>query len=154
MVVYHWILRDSKFIKLSRTLPSIQAGLNNTSVCIFSTYLLFSSVPVLLQFLWRLSQVDQPQLLSQSPSCSIDFFSLLARSRSLLIFSLTFIFHQWPAVTAESTIRHVFFSFFLFCWCWLSLGLVVWSRLGYPFLSKNPRNVCAFYSPGGILVCG
>ena len=36
----------------------------------------------------------------------------------------------------------------------LSLGLVVWSRLGfYPFLSKNPREVRASHSPGWILGC-
>ena len=32
------------------------------------------------------------------------------------------------------------FSFF-FLFCWLSLGLCVWPRLGDPFVSQNPREV-------------
>ena len=39
------------------------------------------------------------------------------------------------------------------CVCWLSRGLIVWPRLGNPFLSQNPRNVCASHSPGQILGC-
>ena len=41
------------------------------------------------------------------------------------------------------------FSFF----CWLSLGLVIWPRLGDLFEFQNPREVCASLSPGWILDC-
>ena len=37
--------------------------------------------------------------------------------------------------------------------CWLSLGLVVWPRLGDPYTSQNPREVCVSHSPGRILGC-
>ena len=36
----------------------------------------------------------------------------------------------------------LFGRFFFFCW--LSLGLVVWPRLGCPFVSQNPGEVYAF----------
>ena len=61
------------------------------------------------------------------------FFCSLARSRHLSLFSLAFIFPQWSAGTTKSTIRWVIF----FCFNWLSLGLVVWSRLGDIFVSQN-----------------
>ena len=65
------------------------------------------------------------------------FFNSLARSRYLSLFSLFFSFIQWSAGMAKSIIRHVFF------FCGLSLGLVVWSGLGDPFESLNPREMCA-----------
>ena len=78
------------------------------------------------------------------------FFSPLARSRYL---SLFFAFFQWSAGMAKSTFRLVlfFFSFFFF-FCWLSLGLVVWSRLGDPFVSQNSRGVCVFNFLDGFCV--
>ena len=39
----------------------------------------------------------------------------------------------------------------LFFFFWLSLSLVVWSRLGDLFLSQNSREVCVSHSPGPIL---
>ena len=63
-------------------------------------------------------------------------FSSLARSRYFSLFSPTLSF----------TIRHVF------CFCWLSLGLVFWPRWGDPLVSQNSRAICASRSPGWILV--
>ena len=39
------------------------------------------------------------------------------------------------------------FGKFFFCCCWLLLGLVVWPRLGEPFVFQNPRGVCASHFP-------
>ena len=40
-----------------------------------------------------------------------------------------------------------------FSFSWLFLGPVVWPRLGHPFVSQNPRGVCASHSSGQILGC-
>ena len=79
---------------------------------------------------------------------SLFLFNSLARFT--LFLSLAFFFNyftQWSAGTAKSTIRQVVF----FCCCWLFLDLVVWQRLCDPFVSQNPRGVCASHSPGQIL---
>ena len=38
-----------------------------------------------------------------------------------------------------------------FLFCWLSLGLVIWSRLSDLFVFQHPREVCASHSWGRIL---
>ena len=43
----------------------------------------------------------------------------------------------------------VFFFFFFFGW--LSRGLVVQTKLGYPLLSQNPKEFCVSPTPGRIL---
>ena len=67
------------------------------------------------------------------------FFNSLARSRYLALFLPSFSFSMW---LEKSTIRQVIF----FC-CWLSLGLVVWSRLDDPFVFQNPREFCTSHFP-------
>ena len=74
-------------------------------------------------------------------------FSSLARSLYFSLFSLSSIFTLWSGGTAKSTIRQVFF------FCWLLERLFVWSRLGDPFVSQNPREYCASHSPGRVLSC-
>ena len=49
--------------------------------------------------------------------------------------------------TAMYTIPQILF------FCWLSLGLIVWPRLNHPFVSKNPRELCASHFLGQILGC-
>ena len=63
-----------------------------------------------------------------------------------LLFSLNFT--RWSAGTEKSTIWHV-----LFCFCWQSLGLVVWPRLGDLFVSQNPCKVCVSFSNTGSWLC-
>ena len=70
-----------------------------------------------------------------------------ARSKYLSLFSLSFSFTQWSTGTAKFTIRQVLF------FNWLSLGLVVWPRLGDPFVSENPKELCASHFLGRILGC-
>ena len=58
-----------------------------------------------------------------------------------------FFFTLWSDGTAMSTIWQVLF------FCWLSLALVVWPRLGDLILSQNPRELCSSDSSGRILGC-
>ena len=57
------------------------------------------------------------------------FFSSLARSRYLSLFSHSFSFILWSAGTEKSTILQV-----LFFYCWLLLSLVSWPGLGDLFV--------------------
>ena len=66
------------------------------------------------------------------------FFSSLARFRYLSLLLSSFNFTIWSTGTAKSAIQQVLF------FCWLSLGLVFWPRLGNPFVFQNPWEVCAF----------
>ena len=120
--------------QVSRTLLSILADLNGVGVSMVSTHPLISKSPC-----------PCTNLFVTVPSSTItigitvtfmfhSFCSSLARSRYLSLFSLSFSFIQWSAGTAKSSIRQVIF------FCWLLLGLVVWSRLG------DPREFFAFHS--------
>ena len=71
------------------------------------------------------------------------FYSLLARSKYVALFSLSFSFTLWSAEMAKSTILFFFFSFF-----WLSLGLVIWLKLDDPFLSQNSPKSCLIFQGG------
>ena len=76
------------------------------------------------------------------------FFSCLAKSRYLSLFSLSFSFTLWSTGTTRSSIRQVLFFF-----CWLSQDQVVRLRLGDQFVSQNPREVWASHFPGRTLGC-
>ena len=45
------------------------------------------------------------------------------------------------------------FFLFIFLFCWLSQGLVIWPRIGDPIVSQNSREICVSHSPGQILGC-
>ena len=75
------------------------------------------------------------------------FFSSLARFSYLFFFLLSFIFTLWSSWTAKPTNWPVLFFRLLL------LGLVVWLRLGDPFVSQNPIGVCVSHSLGEILGC-
>ena len=62
-------------------------------------------------------------------------------------FSFLFLYF-YPAIPDCKFYRYASFFFFL-----LSLGLVVWSRSGYPSVSHNYRELCASHSSGRILSC-
>ena len=65
----------------------------------------------------------------------LHFFLVLQLGQDVYIsFRFFLIFTLWSAGTTKCTIRQVFF-------CWLSLDLVVWPRLGDLFVSQNPRDV-------------
>ena len=113
MIVFHWSLSDSKSPQVSRTLLSILVNHNNAVVWMVWTFFLFSSLLVPSPILWWLYRAHQLQLVPPLPLCFIVFFSSLARSRYLSLFSPTFSFTLWFAGTAKSTLRQVLFlSFF------------------------------------------
>ena len=142
-MVSHLSLSDSKSPHVFRILLNILADLNKAIFWMIATCPLISkySSPFINPF------VTVPSApITISISCFIGFFfffflvslfSFLTRSTKLSLFSLSFSFTLWSAGTTKSTHRQVLY------FCWLRLGLVVWPRLGDPFVSQNPRKVCA-----------
>ena len=70
------------------------------------------------------------------------FFSSLARSRYLSLFSLSFSFTLWFVGTAKSTIWRIL----------IFLLIIVWPRLGDLFVSQNHREVCTSHILDGVWV--
>ena len=145
-MVSHWNLNDSKSPLVFRTLLSILAELNN-NVIVSTCPLISSSFS---------TPCTNPLVSVKRAPITIgiivtfmfhNFFNSVVRSRYLSFFWLSFNFTLWSAGTAKSTILQVLYSI------WLLSGLVVWVRLGDPFVSQNPRRVCAFHLPGQILGC-
>ena len=147
-MVFHWSLTDSKSLQVSWTLFSILAYLNNSVVWIDSTSPLISKSSCL--FITSLVTLPSgPVTIGITVIFMFhSFFSSLARSRCLSFFSLSISFTLKSAETAKSTVRQVLFFF-----SWLSRGLVVWPRLGVPFVSQNPREFTASHFLGRILDC-
>ena len=143
-----WV--TARLIQVSKTLLSILADFNNTIVWIISSRLLIfkSSSPCISPLL-----IVPRALITISITVTFmfqSFFSSLARFRYLSHFSLPFNFILWSAGTSKSTIWQVLF---FCCCCWLSLGLVLWSRLDNPAVSQNPSEVCTSHSSGQMLSC-
>ena len=144
-MVSHWSLSDSKSPQVSRTLLSILADLDNTVVWMVSTHPLISksSCPC-INLLVTVSRA--PTIIGISVTFMFhSFFDSLTRSRYLSFFWFSFNFTLGSAGTAKSTIRQVLF------FCWLLQGVLVWPRLGDPFVSQKPKGVCVSHSPGRIL---
>ena len=74
------------------------------------------------------------------------FFSFLARSWDVYLFSPSFDFTLWSAGTVESSIRLVLFFVVYYYKVWSSS-----KRLDDPFLSQNPIKFCASHFLGEIL---
>ena len=105
---------------------------------------------------------DLPQLISKSPircTCPLvtvpsapikisitvtfilhGFYSSLATSLYLSLFSFSFRFLSDKSEWKIPLFSMFFFFFFFF---WISLGLFVWWRLNYPFVSQNSKELCA-----------
>ena len=118
-----------------RTLLSILADLNDAVVWIVSTRAIMSKSSSSCINIFCLYWRHQLQFLSTSPLFSI-FFHFFIKAQVLI---LVLEFTLWLAKTAKYTILQVLLFFI-----WLLLGLVVWPRLGDPFVFENPRGVCAF----------
>ena len=145
-----------------RTFLSILANLNNAVVWMVSTCppISKSSSP----FTNLLGIVPSaPITISTAVTLIFHSFFLVLR-QGLDIISLFAFFYFHSVVCRDSKVHYsagsrgvvlffglFFFLFFVFCGCWLSLSLVVWTRLGDPFISQNPREVCASLSPRRIL---
>ena len=109
-MVFHWSLSDSKSPRVSRTLLSILAVLNNAVVWMVSTRppTSKSSSP----FSNPLVTVpNAPITKGIIVTCIFHsfFFNSLARSRYLSLFSNSFSFILWSAGTAKSTILQVLY---------------------------------------------
>ena len=86
----------------------------------------------------------------------------IAPSASITIgITATFMFHYflvlWQGlgtyVSGLPGLWSLPYGCFFFFFCWLTQYLVIWPRLGDPFVSQNSRVICASYSPGGIMGC-
>ena len=150
-MVFHWSLSDSKSRQVSRTLLSILTNLNNAVIWMVCTCPLITKSH---------SPCYNPLVTPPSPSITIDFtvtfmfqgfFSSLARSRYLSLF-LFFFFSssRFFSVVSRNYSAGSFFFFFFLLFYWLSLGLVVWPRLDYPFVFQNPKEFCTPHSLGKI----
>ena len=145
-MICHRSLSDSKSMQVPRTLLSILANLDNAVDCIVPTYPLISKstspstnplVTERTNYNWYYRHLHVPY-----------FFQF---SNNVQLFISLFDFLQfYPVVSRNSKIHFSAGSLFI---CWLSLGLVVWQRFDDSFVSKNPREFCAFHFPGRILGC-
>ena len=77
------------------------------------------------------------------------FFNSLAWSGYLSLLSFFFLSILVCSQPEQQSPQFGKFSFS----CYLLLGLVVWPRLGHPFVSQSPRVVCASRSAGLTLGC-
>ena len=111
LIVFHWSLSNSKSPKVSRTLLSILAILNNVVVWMVSTRpRTFKSS----------SPFNNPLVTVPKAPITIgiivtfmflSFFNSLARSKYLSFFSISFSFILWSAGTVKSTILQILFFF-------------------------------------------
>ena len=141
-------LRDSKSPLVSRVLLSIQTDLNNAVVWMVST---------------------RPLISKSFRPCSSPLGTIPRAPISIGI-TVTFMFHSFFLFSLQGPRTYLsphFLSILLsgqpgqqspqignfFSSSSLSLGLVVWPRLGDPFVSQNPWAVCASHSLGQIMGC-
>ena len=135
-------LNYSSYLKLIfRTLLSILANLNNAVVWMVSTHPLISksSSPCTSSLVTVLSVPITIGITIVYMFHS--FFSSLARSRYLSLFSLSFSFTLWSAGMAKSTIWQVLFFFFTITRSGC-LAMIGWSVC----ISKSQRILCISFS--------
>ena len=133
-MVFLWSLSDSKSPQVSWTIFSILADLNNDVVWMVSTC----------------------TLISKSSSPCTNPLMTVPRAPITIGMTVTFMFlsfFQFPSKVQVLIFLFIFFQLLLhgqlgqqslkfskfFSFCWLSLGLVVWTRLGNPLISWNSR---------------
>ena len=95
LMVFHWKLSDSKSPRVFRTFLSILVDLGNVVAWIVSARPRFPTFSVPLSSLWRSFWVHQLLLVSRPISCSIVFWSSLARSKYLSLFSFSLVYYYW-----------------------------------------------------------
>ena len=148
-MVFHWRLSESKSPQVSRTLLSILDVFNNAVVWMVSTRppTSKSSRPF-----------NNPLVIVPKAPITIriivtfifhSFFNSLARSRYLFLFSHSFSFILWSAVTAKSTILQIFFFFLLIIIRSGLLAEIKWSI----WRSKPHRSLCVSFSRTGAGLC-
>ena len=129
-----WSLSDNKFSRLSRTLISILV----LEVMLFKLYqslLWFSVFPLtcsgyfFIEFFVRAS----------TEAFMFHFFQLSSKVRKIIQF--------FSSIYLQCPIDDFFFSFYL------KFGLIVWSRLGDPFIYQNPKELRVLFSTIGSSLC-
>ena len=135
-MVFHWSLSDSKSPRVSRTLLSILAVLNNVKVWMVSTRPPFSKFS---------SPFSNPLLTIPKAPITIgiivnymfpNFFQFPSKVNVRI---LLFTFIQFYSVVSRENKVHNFVCSLIF-W-WLLLSLVFWPRWGDPFVSKSSIGV-------------
>ena len=148
-MVSHRSLSDNKSPQVSRSLLSILADLNNVVVgTVYTCPLIFQSSSSVMNPL-----VTVPIVIGISVTFMFHSFcfSVLLQGQGTFL-SFWFLSALLCGQLERQSLLFDKFSFF-FCCCWLSQGLVVWPSLGDPFVSQNPREVCASHFLGRILDC-
>ena len=144
-MVSHWSLKCSQ---ISRTRLGILADVNCSVVWMVSARprISKSSCP------FASPSVNIPRapitIGITVPFMSHSFFNSRVRPRYLFSFRFLSFLLCWQPGQQSPLFGKFSFS------CWLLLGLVVWPRLGDPFVSQTPRGVYASHSPEQILGCG
>ena len=103
--------------------------------------LLFPSLPVTVPIFWWLYRARQLQLVPPSLSCSI-FFQF---SCKVIVLISLFPFLQFYLVVSRKSKVHNSAGFLF---SWLSLGLIVWTRLDDPFVFQSPKEFCLIFLDG------
>ena len=101
--------------------------------------LLFPSFSAPLLILWWIYQQCQLQLVSRSLSCFIGFVSVLLQGLSYI---LSFWFLSVLPCAKQERQSLLFGRLIIFYW--LSLGLVVWGRIGEPFQKNIVRLILGY----------
>ena len=134
--------------QISRTLLSTHADFNNAVVWTVSVHPLFSKSSSLCTNP-LVTVPNSPNTISVTVTFMFhSFFSSLARSSYLSLFSLPFNFTLWSVRTAKSTIREVLFFLLTITRSGL-LAEIKWSVC----ISKSQRIICASHFLGQILGC-
>ena len=148
-MVFQWRLSDSKSPRISRTLPSILAVLNNVVVWMVSTRSPISKSS---------SPFNSPLVTVPNAPIVIDiivtfmFYSSFKFHMKYVVLNLLLTFFRFYSVVSRDSKINNFLSSLFFCF-WLLWGLVFWSRLGDPFVCQSPRGVCVCHSPKQLLDC-
>ena len=146
-MVFHWSLSDSKSLQVSKILLSILADLNYEVVWMVSTRPLISKSS-------RPFNNPSMTLLRAPITIGINvifmFHSFFQFPCKVEVLILLFTFFQfYSVVSRDSKIDNFASSLF----SWLFLDLIVWARLGDPFVCQNPIGVYASHFPGQLQGC-
>ena len=139
---FHSNLSDSMFPQVSWIILSIQADLNNAVVWIIFTCPVISKPSNPFTNLLKIVQTAPFTIgIDVIFIFNIFFLFLFSKNVSVLMFLLILLCNL-PGGQSPLYAGSLFFF----------NDLVVWPRLGDPFVSENLKEVCASYSPGWILV--
>ena len=141
-----WSLRDSKFPQVSKTRLNIRANLYSTVVWMASNVCISYPASPCSNSLVTLPRA--PITLGITVTFMFNSFSVLLQGPGTF-----FTFCLASIVLCNLKIRQSPQRGFLFVSCWISLGHVVYPRLGDPFMYKNPTEFRASRYPGRIPGC-